>query len=205
LIHGALASVAEEHRKQHRELNRIDAVLALFGELHPERSTSGPAKHADDGDSWMDRPVEFRKAKELRDAVNEYTALLQRLSTKKLGSFEQRHSGSLAEQPRSVFIERTQSSLQCSDMSLRSRLAMINTTTVQIAPRPYTPDETNSIKSCCFSTHAKSQEILQTARQSVMNRKVHSASEHGSLMQLIKPASNLLRPPHPFLLSRVCF
>lgn len=77
-----------------------------------------------------------------------------------------------------------------------SHLTITPTTTVHVSPELL---DTAPKGDCDNSLHIRPKEVLIDARQSVQNQRVHSASEPGSLMQLVQPTVNANQKPHPFL------
>lgn len=77
-----------------------------------------------------------------------------------------------------------------------SHLAITPTTTVHIAS-----GLADAVPKCGNdnSLHIKPKEVLVDARQSVQNQRVHSASEPGSLLQLVQPTVTANQKSHPFL------
>ncbi|VDK85742.1 unnamed protein product [Litomosoides sigmodontis] len=202
IVRNAQLNVAEELRKQQLEVQRVDAALSFLEEMESNELEE---------DVSLDEPCEFGSLRVVREELNQYVDLVRHL----MSLTKQCHTNSSKqESANDTSVEKARDDcdirieLGCSNampgqslIDLRtSRLAIIPTTTVHIASRL-----TDAVPKCGndSSLHIKSKEMLVDARQSVQNQRIHSASEPGSLLQLVQPTPvttvTTNQKPHPFL------
>uniref|UniRef100_A0A915PKS3 Uncharacterized protein n=1 Tax=Setaria digitata TaxID=48799 RepID=A0A915PKS3_9BILA len=206
LIRNIQLDVAEELRKQRREIERVDMAL-LFTEKMESNELEQDSKRSCK-DPSLDNSYEFRGFREVHEELNQYMHLVQQLMNLRKGSHSDCTKNAytaddLVGKAHNDYVNRieldqnftpnsTASSQQLTNSQM-NHLAVIPTTTVHISPRLV-----DSVSKCCCgsSIYSKPKEVLVDARKSVQNQLVHSTSEPTSLMQLVQ-TSNL--KPHPFL------
>ncbi|KAM3722345.1 Kynurenine 3-monooxygenase [Dirofilaria immitis] len=199
LIRNAQLDVAKELRKQQIEKRRVDTALSFLEEMESDELEE---------DLPLDEPYEFRGLREVREELDQYTALVQQVMSL---ARQYRSDCSKHEYVTDNFVEKGRddcnihTGLGCHDAvistassqnSRMNHLTTIATTTVNVLPK--SGDGISKCYSDC-SLYIRSKEILDDARQSIPNQRAHSASEPGSLMQLVQPAINTNQKSHPFL------
>ncbi|KAL3997388.1 hypothetical protein ACH3XW_10690 [Acanthocheilonema viteae] len=202
IVRNAQLDVAEELRKQQLEIERVNTALSVLKKMESIESEE---------DLSLDKPYEFRDFRAVHEELNQYMALVQHVIslTKQCCSKCSKHeyvADNFVEKGRddcSIRIglgyhNATPSTIPSQNLtdSRTSRLAITPTTTVHVSPGLA---DAQSKCSNDNSLNIRPKEVLVDARQSVQNQRVHSASEPGSLLQLIQPTVIVNQKPHPFL------
>ncbi|EFO18523.1 hypothetical protein LOAG_09973 [Loa loa] len=202
IIRNAQLNAAEALRKQQLEVERVDKVLSLLKEMKSNESEQ---------DLLLDETYEFRGLREVREELNQYTALVQHVM-----SLAKRHRSNYSNHEyvadnvvekarddcdiRNEFDYHNPTTSTATSRNLinprMSHLAITPTTTVHVSPGSA---DTVPKCNCDNPLHIRPKEVLVDARRIVQNQRIYSASEPGSLMQLVQPTVTANQKPHPFL------